>query len=48
MTSGKDDKITIKAGKARFSVMGLPSKDFPAFPAVDEAKLEAIQSADLK
>lgn len=48
VTSGKEDKITLKAGKARFSVMGLPSKDFPAFPAIDEAKLEAIQSADLK
>lgn len=48
VTSGKDDKITVKAGKARFSIMGLPSKDFPAFPAIDEAKLEKIQSADLK
>lgn len=48
VTSGKDDKLTIKAGKARFSVMGLPSKDFPVFPAVDETKFEPISSNDLR
>ena len=31
-----------QAGKARFSIMGLPSKDFPVFPQVDEPALKAI------
>ncbi|MBI5642341.1 MAG: DNA polymerase III subunit beta [Deltaproteobacteria bacterium] len=48
VTSGKDDKLTIKAGKAKFNIMGLPSKDFPVFPAIDESKLETIESENLK
>lgn len=48
LASGKDDKITIKAGKARFNIMGLPSRDFPAFPSVDEANLKPIESENLK
>lgn len=45
---GKDEKLTVKAGKAKFNIMGLPSKDFPAFPAIDESKLEAIENGSLK
>ena len=48
VTAGKDDKITLKAGKARFNVMGLPAKDFPVFPAVDEGSLEAIDPEALR
>lgn len=42
VSTGKDDKVTLKAGKARFSIMGLPSKDFPVFPAVEDSTLKPI------
>lgn len=42
VVAGKDDKITIKSGKARFSIMGLPTKDYPAFPSYDEAGFEVL------
>lgn len=48
VSSGKDDKVTVKAGKAKFGIMGLPSKDFPVFPAVDETKLESIENENIK
>lgn len=48
LSAGKDDKVTVKAGRAKFSIMGLPSKDFPVFPAVDETLLEPIGSENLK
>jgi DNA polymerase-3 subunit beta len=44
----KDSKVTIKGGKAKFNVMGLPSRDFPAFPVVDETKMEDIHKDVLK
>lgn len=44
VSSGKDDKVTLKAGKARFNIMGLPSKDFPVFPAIDEAAMKELNS----
>ena len=44
----KDSRVTIKGGKAKFNIMGLPSKDFPAFPLVDESKLEDINKEVLK
>ncbi|MEE9542477.1 MAG: DNA polymerase III subunit beta [Thermodesulfobacteriota bacterium] len=44
----KDSKVTIKGGKAKFNIMGLPSKDFPAFPVIDESKLEDIHKDILK
>ena len=45
ISSGKDDKVTLKAGKARFNIMGLPSKDFPVFPAIDESAMKEMDSA---
>lgn len=48
ISRGKEDKVTVKAGKAKFNIMGLPSKDFPVFPAIDETKLEAVESYSLK
>ncbi len=48
ISSTKEDKVTIKAGKARFNVMGLPSKDFPQFPVVDEESLNKIDGRVLK
>lgn len=42
VSTGKDDKVTLKAGKARFSIMGLPSKDFPVFPSVEDSALKPI------
>ncbi|OGP17997.1 MAG: DNA polymerase III subunit beta [Deltaproteobacteria bacterium GWC2_55_46] len=48
VTAGKDDKLTLKAGKARFNVMGLPAKDFPVFPVVDEGSLQAIDGEALR
>ncbi|MBI1912253.1 MAG: DNA polymerase III subunit beta [Deltaproteobacteria bacterium] len=47
-STGKDDKVSLKAGKAKFNIMGLPSKDFPAFPAIDESRLQTIESDILK
>ncbi|OGP95880.1 MAG: DNA polymerase III subunit beta [Deltaproteobacteria bacterium RBG_19FT_COMBO_56_10] len=44
VASGKDDKVTLKAGKARFNVMGLPSKDFPVFPAIDETVMKELDA----
>ena len=32
-------KITIKSGKARFNILGLPVDEFPSFPAYDEGKM---------
>ncbi|MFQ5736181.1 MAG: DNA polymerase III subunit beta [Thermodesulfobacteriota bacterium] len=48
VSADKNDRVTIKAGKARFSIMGLPSRDFPVFPEIDESKLEKIDSESLK
>lgn len=45
VSSGKDDKVTLKAGKSRFNIMGLPAKDFPVFPAVDDGSLRETDSA---
>jgi len=48
VVAGKDDRVTIRLGKARFTVMGLPSKDFPTFPAYEEAGLENIDGEIFK
>lgn len=48
VSSGKENKVTVKGGKARFNIMGLPSKDFPVFPAVDESALSTIENETLK
>ncbi len=48
VSADKNDRVTIKAGKARFNIMGLPSGDFPLFPEIDESKLEKIDSENIK
>ncbi len=48
VSTNKDCKVTIKGGKAKFNIMGLPAKDFPAFPVVDESTLETVQNEILK
>jgi DNA polymerase-3 subunit beta len=41
-------KVTVKSGKSKFNILGLPTKDFPVFPVVDETKLEKIDNEKLK
>ncbi len=43
-----DDKVLIKSGKSRVNLMGLPAKDFPQFPAIDETKLAGFDNNILK
>lgn len=44
ISSGKEDKVTLKAGKARFNIMGLPAKDFPVFPAIEESAMKEMDA----
>ncbi len=46
-TSG-DHKITLKSGKSRFNIVGLPYTEFPAFPAIEEEGLTRIDPEVLK
>ncbi|MFQ5464516.1 MAG: DNA polymerase III subunit beta [Thermodesulfobacteriota bacterium] len=48
VSSGEADKIVVTGGKARFNIMGLPSKDFPIFPAYEESALQTIEKENLK
>jgi DNA polymerase-3 subunit beta len=48
VSANEECKVTVKGGKARFNIMGLPAKDFPAFPTVDESKMKAVQNETLK
>jgi len=48
VSAGDDDKMTVKAAKARFNIMGLPMKDFPVFPEVAEEDLETIEGETLR
>ncbi|MBI5885050.1 MAG: DNA polymerase III subunit beta [Deltaproteobacteria bacterium] len=48
VVAGKDDRVTIKLGKARFTVMGLPAKDFPAFPTYEEKSFDDIDGPVFK
>lgn len=41
-------KITIKSGRAKFNIAGLPVEEFPSFPAYDEGKLFMVASDTLK
>ncbi|MBI5235488.1 MAG: DNA polymerase III subunit beta [Deltaproteobacteria bacterium] len=43
-----DDKVLIKSGKSRVNLLGLPAKDFPPFPTIDETKLSAFDKDILK
>lgn len=48
VSANRDCKVTVKGGKARFNIMGLPSKDFPVFPALDESSLSKVDNGALK
>lgn len=48
VSGGKEGKVTIKGKKARFNIMGLPSNDFPVFPAVEETSLVEVNRDSLK
>lgn len=48
ISTNKEERVTIKSGKARFTIMGLSSKDFPSFPSIEESKLEFFEDALLK
>ncbi|MBI5344210.1 MAG: DNA polymerase III subunit beta [Deltaproteobacteria bacterium] len=48
ISSTKDGNLTVKGGKARFNIMGIPSKDFPVFPKAEDARLEGIEKETLK
>ena len=41
-------KITIKSGKVKFNIVGLPVEEFPSFPAYDEGKLFVVAADALK
>ncbi len=42
------EKLTIKSGRARFNIVGLPSKEFPPFPSIEEDKIVNIGPETLK
>lgn len=48
ISTGKDEKVTVKAGKAKFNIMGLSAREFPVFPAIDSTRLEPIESESFK
>ncbi len=41
---GAGEKLTIKSGKSRFNILGLPAKEFPSFPEIEEDKLKKVDS----
>lgn len=47
-SAGSDDKVTVKGGKARFNIMGLPSRDFPVFPTFEESALHVIEKDNIR
>jgi DNA polymerase-3 subunit beta len=44
---GENNWVTVKAGKSQFRVVGLPSKDYPALPAIEREGLMAIPAQGL-
>jgi DNA polymerase-3 subunit beta len=44
----ESEKVTITSGKARFNIAGLPAKEYPTFPAVEEGKLARFEPQTLK
>lgn len=45
---GGSERVAIKSGKAKFNIVGLPAKEFPTFPAVEEGKLARFEPGLLK
>lgn len=47
LSVGDNHWVTVKAGKSQFRVVGLPSKDYPALPAIEREGLMAIPAGGL-
>ncbi len=47
ITVGDNNWVTIRAGKSQFRVVGLPSKDYPALPAIERDGLLSIPAQGL-
>ena len=47
LTSGDNNWTTIQAGKSQFKVVGLPSTDYPALPAIEREGLTPLAGAGL-
>jgi len=47
LSVGDNNWATIQAGKSHFKIMGLPSSDFPALPAIDREGLIPLSGAGL-
>ena len=45
---GSGEKVTVKSGKSKFNILGMPAKEFPPFPGIDEEKLKKIDNELLK
>ncbi|MEE9613716.1 MAG: DNA polymerase III subunit beta [Thermodesulfobacteriota bacterium] len=43
ISNGEGERVSIKSGKARFNIMGLPVKEFPSFPPVEDDKLTKVE-----
>lgn len=48
LAADENGKITIKSGKAKFNIVGLPAKEFPSFPTYDEGKFSRTDPDLLK
>jgi DNA polymerase-3 subunit beta len=47
ITVAENNWVTVKAGKSQFRVVGLPSKDYPALPAIEREGLLSIPAKGL-
>lgn len=47
LTSGDNNWTTIQAGKSQFKIVGLPSADYPALPAIEREGLTPLAGAGL-
>ena len=45
LTSGDNNWTTIQAGKSQFKIVGLPSTDYPALPAIEREGLTPLAGA---
>ena len=47
ITVAENNWVTVKAGKSQFRVVGLPSKDYPALPAIEREGMLSIPAQGL-
>ena len=47
LTVGDNNWATLKAGKSQFKIVGLPSSDYPALPAIEREGLTPVAGAGL-